>query len=749
MSETLFKEVRYDLGTLVKYIELGDIGLPDIQRPFVWKSIKVRDLFDSMYRGYPVGYLLFWQSAFGNGARTVGEGAKQKSSSLLIVDGQQRLTSLYAVVTGTPVMRDTYETTPIEIAFNPLLERFEVADAAIRRDRSFIPNISTVWEEGVGLFGLVDGYLEALAKDRDVSNDDELQIKSAIQKLHSLLTFPFTALELSAQITEEQVAEVFVRINSQGTPLNQADFILTLMSVFWDEGRRELEEFSRMARKPTTGEPSSFNHFIQPSPDQLLRIGVGIGFRRARLRTVYSVLRGKDLETDTFNPELRDAQFGVLKDAQKRALNLQYWHDYLKAVTRAGYRGGRTISSQNNLLFTYILYLLGRTEFHVAEHDLRSVIAQWFFMSSLTGRYTNSPETAMEFDLARLREISDADGFVETLKRVCDETLTTDYWAIALPNELATSSPSSPSLFAYYAALILLEAKALFSTQGIFDLMDPSVHAKRSAVERHHLFPRKYLKSLGIDSTRDTNQIANYAVVEWQDNGEIGDQAPSEYVPEYRERLSPQDYPQHAYWHALPDDWEHLPYQEFLKQRRVLMAEVIRDGYAVLHGGASPESISTISMADLVGDGEGMTAEFKSTLRVNLHTGEKDPRIELASLKTIAGFLNGEGGTLLVGVADDGTALGIADDGFQNEDKMALHLVNLVRDRIGTQQLVYIHSRFDDIDGERALVVECMPSKSPAFCNDGKIERFYLRTGAATSELSASQTQAYVKERFP
>jgi uncharacterized protein with ParB-like and HNH nuclease domain len=237
MSETVFKQVNYDLNSLVKYIELGEIGLPDIQRPFVWKNAKVRDLFDSMYQGYPVGYLLFWQNEFSDDAHVIGTDTKQKPPRLLIVDGQQRLTSLYAVVKKIPVVRENYEGELIHIAFNPLLEKLEVADAAIRRDNSYIPDISILWSKETDLFEIVDGYLSELKGSREISIDEEKQIKKAISKLQSLLSFPFTALELSTNISEEDVADVFVRINSKGTPLNQADFILTLMSVFWDEGR--------------------------------------------------------------------------------------------------------------------------------------------------------------------------------------------------------------------------------------------------------------------------------------------------------------------------------------------------------------------------------------------------------------------------------------------------------------------------------------------------------------------------------
>jgi len=233
---------------------------------------------------------------------------------------------------------------------------------------------------------VVDKYLETLQSSREVDDEEKKQIRRTISKLRNLLSFPFTALELSTEISEEQVANIFVRINSMGTTLRQADFILTLMSVFWDEGRAQLESFCRKARKPSAGVPSPFNHFIHPDPDQLLRVCVGLGFKRARLQYVYSILRGKDLETEQFSNERRVEQFEVLQQAQGRVLDLQSWHDFMKAIRQAGFRSMKMISSQNNLLFSYILYLIGRTELHVEEFLLRRVIARWFLCpASLVG----------------------------------------------------------------------------------------------------------------------------------------------------------------------------------------------------------------------------------------------------------------------------------------------------------------------------------------------------------------------------
>ena len=433
MSTTAFSQVTFPLRKLVDDIAMGQIGLPDIQRPFVWPNTKVRDLFDSMYRGYPVGYLLFWENGLVSGHRTIGSDAKQLSPNLVIVDGQQRLTSLFAVIRGISVLRSNYKSEHIRIAFNPIGEKFEVTSAAIARDRSFISDISELWSKGASVFRIVEGYLHGLRSVRDVSDDEVKRVEDAIVKLRGLLEFPFTALQLSADTSEEAVAEVFVRINSQGKTLNQADFILTLMSVFWDEGRKALEDFCRQARIPTKGEPSPYNHLIEPSPDQMLRVGVGLAFKRARLEYVYSILRGKNLETGEFSEDRRDVQFKLLRDAQSKVLNLQHWHDFMHCLRQAGYRDWWMIGSQNALLYTYTLYLIGRTELRMAEHTLRQVLAQWFFMSALTRRYTGSPESQMESDLAMLRDVTTSEDFTTRLGHTCSVSLTSDFWDVTLP----------------------------------------------------------------------------------------------------------------------------------------------------------------------------------------------------------------------------------------------------------------------------------------------------------------------------
>ncbi len=587
MSElpTLFKQVSYNLSGLLHYIDTGDIGLPDIQRPFVWNAAKVRDLLDSMYRGFPVGYLLLWANAEVNSSRSIGlEDKTHKVPLLLIIDGQQRLTSLYAVFGGKPVLNEEFQETHIEIAFHPQNGRFEVADAAIRKDPSFISNISDLWVSGKGSYSLITEFLKRLESKHTLTDEDKEVISSNLTRLFNLQNYPFTALEIASTVDEEQVADIFVRINSEGVSLNQADFILTLLSVFWENGRREMENFSRASRViPSLGASSSpFNHFIQPTPDQLLRVAVAVGFHRGRLRSVYQLLRGREINTGVFSPMLRDQQFARLRDALSKVLNLTNWHQFFGSLLAAGFRSGDLVSSQNSLLYAYAFYLIGKTQFAVPNHKLQKLIGRWFYATSLSGRYTSSPETTMEADLNRVKDLDSSDAFVSALDKIIADTLTSDFWTISLPNDLATSTARSSGLFAFYAAQIKLDAPLLFSEKKISYLLDPSIKQKKKAIDRHHLFPRAWLESEGITDLKLINQVANFSLIEWPENIEISDTPPYEYLPMMRERFDTETWMKMCEIHALPNEWENMSYEEFLSTRRILMAQIIYRGFEAL-----------------------------------------------------------------------------------------------------------------------------------------------------------------------
>ena len=744
----LFTTVNYPVQSLIEDIDLGKIGLPELQRPFVWPNVNVRNLFDSLYRGYPAGFLLFWETGAGAGIKGIGSKNEQAAPKLAIVDGQQRLTSLYAVLKGAEVLRASFARERIRIAFNPLSERFDVADAAVMKDKSYIADISELWRPGVQLIRFARTFIKGLADTRALTEDDEAQIEDAISRLHNLPQYQFVALTLNAAVDAETIADVFVRINGEGKKLNQSDFIMTLMSVFWDQGRAELETFAAKATAPSTGQASPFNNFIKPAPDQMLRATVGLALKRARLANVYSVLRGRDAQTGVDDPDRRAEQFGLMQAAQTHVLNLANWHHFLSALTLAGYRGEKMISSQTAVIFSYVVYLMGIVDYAIDKGKVRQAIAEFFFMAAMSGRYTNSTETRFDADLAQLRDLPDGEAFLARLRGIAATTFTPDYWTITLPSQLATSAARSPSLFAYQAALIKLDAEALFSPLKIAALADPTINGSKSALEQHHLFPKGYLEEIGVGDRKLQNQIANFAAVEWPDNLRIGKKPPAAYVPALDAALTGEQRERAYLLHALPPLWWTLPYDDFLVQRRVRMADVIHRAWRALTGSPVDAPAPKVPVTELIATGETDAIEFKSTLRTNLHTGQVDEKMHLAVLKTLAAFLNAKGGTLLVGVADDGEALGLEADKFATEDKMGLHLVSLVRDRIGDIFLPYVHPHFEDYDGKRVLSVRCEKGPKAAYVKDGALHRFFVRGGASTVELQGEAMTEYVKQRF-
>ena len=755
MAVTVFKDSSYNLDGLISRIQRGEIALPDIQRPFVWSNAKVRDLFDSMYKGFPVGYLLLWTNGADAETKQIGTDSKQATPALLIVDGQQRLTSLYAVITGTPVVKKDYTESRIRVAFRPSDETFEVTDAAVENDPEFIPDISEVFKGSSLTF--VNNFFSKLEEYRDVKleNDKKDCIVESIDRLKDLQNYPFRAIELDCTVDEEHVADIFVRINSEGVKLNNADFILTLMSVFWESGRKELEAFSRSAKTPNATTASPFNHFIEPAPDQLLRTAVGLAFRRGRLQYVYSILRGKDLETGVFSPDRRDSQFKSLQDAQATTLDLTNWHEYLKCLQQAGFRSGRMVTSETALMYVYILWLLGRRDFNVEIKRLREIIARWWFMAHTTGRYTGASDSQIEADLNRIRPLKngDTDGFCEMLDRIVRDTFTKDYWEITLPNRLDTSSPKSPPLSAYWAALNILDAEMLFSDLKISTRLDPLVTPVKD-MERHHLFPKAHLKRLDITENYKINAISNMSFVDWADNPAISDKPPMEYWNVMTANMSKSQLDNQMFWHALPIGWEQLNYSEFCEKRRRMIGEVIRDGFHKLRDNETTNPETPSSIRDLISDDESNVVEFKERARWSQGTDKKG-KSEQIIVKSIAGFMNSEGGTLIIGVSDKKVITGLADDyetlSKSNRDGYELFLTQLIADKITGPSPSLVRVSFHELEDKEICRVDVAASAKPVFAsplNNKKHTDFWVRQGNKTDQFHGTELIEYTEEHW-
>ena len=584
MAKMLFTPVPRKLRDLLSEVDNGKLGLPELQRGYVWKSTKVRDLLDSMLKGYPIGYLMIWDSSDSTDkSKQIGTDAKAFSSpKSLVIDGQQRLTSLFAVMYGKEIVDEKFNKKPIIISFNPLTRAFDVGNNATKRGSEWIYNLSEVFLNEPRSFAYISEKVKSIAdareKSGDVLNDDEMQvIQQNIMDLLSLGDFSVPTLEISGNADEEAVADIFVRVNSGGKALGEDDFILTLISVYWQEGRQKIEDFCRSAKTPVQN--TAYNFLFQPSPTHIVRVAMSYGFKRARLRYAYMMLRGRDFERGIYSDALRDEQFNKLKVVLDNVLNIQIWKDFIKCVEAAGFISKSLISSENALVYTYAMYLIGKLDYGVDESSLRKLIAKWFYMTALTGYYTGSTESAVEADMADLRSVETKSAFISLFENKISAVLTRDFFEITLPNNLANSAPRNPAWFGYCAALNIHDARVLFSTLHIRDLFSPTANASKNALERHHLFPKAYLAKIGITDDRDRNQQGNFAFIEWHDNIKILDTSPAEYMKERLSEISIDEKANIYADHALPDNWEHMEYTEFLKERRVLMAKVIKRGY--------------------------------------------------------------------------------------------------------------------------------------------------------------------------
>lgn len=580
VREGVFNITTFKVSQLVTKIETGDIALPELQRPFVWENTKVRNLIDSLYKGLPTGLLILWEVGIvEDDFKQIGSDKPSHPTSL-IIDGQQRLTSLYAVLTGDYVIDKKFNKKQIKISFNPMTEEIAGLDSSKERDPEWINNITDIFKNK---YQVINNYINTLKEKKPDLPLDEQKIIDNIEELEDIIHYQFSVVQLSHNLTPEEVSEIFVRINSQGKTLNQSDFILTLMSVYWDEGRKALETFSKECEKPSM-DSSPFNR-IKATPDDknLLRVGISYAFLRGRLKYAYSILKGRNLELQETTPEERIKNFDIFKDAQEDVLNLVNWHAFIDIVAEIGFVHYKLlISSELGFYATYAFYLIGKYKFNVKHDELKRVIQKWFVFTQLTQRYSNSAESKLEKDLAPFRE--DNANFVEILNNIMNSELHEDYWNITLPEKLI-SSKFNYAGNVYVASKIFQDTKVLFSNDKIGPNLDPLIKSTKNSVDKHHIFPKNYLIGLGYGQT-EYNQQANYIYLKYQDNIKISDRAPEEYWFMMLGSLNSdeREYIEQHYTDIfdLPHEFWKMNYPDFLKARRELMAKSIKNYFKKL-----------------------------------------------------------------------------------------------------------------------------------------------------------------------
>lgn len=587
MGKELFDNIPSKVEDLLSDVKNGRIGLPDLQRPFVWKDNKVRELLDSMMKGYPIGYIMLWASPEDyENTGYIGKNDKiYKQPDDLVIDGQQRLTALLAAMYGVTIKDKDYKERKIRISFNPLTREFDVWTPAFERNPEWISEISSVFmaDQEHNISKLRKAYIRKVNEGRvkngesELTDDEEDIVEQNINDLLNLNIYSLPTLKINSKADEENVADIFVRVNSGGQNLTEKNFIETLIAVYDNAVHDKINKFCAESRIPANG--TSFNQILQVDPSHLIRMAVGVGFRRARLRYAYMLLRGKDLKTGEITQDVRQDNLRIFKEALDEVTNLNNWHAFMNIFASAGYLKGNLVASSNAVVFSYVLYLIGKYDYKVPSLKLQKIICKWIFMSTITGFYTGSTESEVEKQFADLRDVSNADEFVAYLNAVIANKFTDDYFEYSLPAELNSSSATSPAWYGYIAAINVLGTPMLFSTAPLSQYFVLGTSGDKNSVDKHHIFPKHYLEKIGYSNDRDRNQIANFTYLDYATNIDISDNPPIEYVGRYREKLGEEGYKLACAQNALPENFEQLSYPEFLNKRRLLMAQIVKKAY--------------------------------------------------------------------------------------------------------------------------------------------------------------------------
>ena len=591
MATELFKNIPSKVGDLVRDVRIGKIGLPDLQRPFVWKDNKIRELYDSMLKGYPIGYIMLWESPADYDEKKSGIGINGKiytEPKELVIDGQQRLTALVASMYDVKVKDKNFVEREIKISFNPLTREFAVWTSAFERTPEWIPKVSDVFlaKENNTISAFRRKYIRAVNEARNkrvekaLTDAEEDLIENNINDLLNLSEYSLPTLEISYNAREEDVADIFVRVNSGGQSLTENNFIQTLISVYENETSDQMNLFCEQSRIPASG--TSYNNIIAIEPSHLIRMAVGVGFRRARLRYAYMLLRGKNLETGKYSAEERQENLAKFKEALLKVMDLNNWHAFLNCIGEAGYISKTQIASSNAVVFSYVLYLIAKYDYKLDAVRLKKTIAKWFFMGAITYFYTGSTESEVEKQFADLRNVHDAEQFIAYIERTITTRFTEDYFRLTLPNELNSAAAISPAWNGYIAAQVVLNTPMLFSATPVSKYFILGASGTKNAVDKHHIFPKNYLTQIGYMTDRERNQIANFTYLDYVTNIDISDDPPVEYVERYRNRMGEAEYHKTCEDHALPPDFEKMEYIEFLKERRLRMAQIVQKAYKKL-----------------------------------------------------------------------------------------------------------------------------------------------------------------------
>jgi hypothetical protein len=550
---------------LVDKVQRGELTLPEMQRRYVWPATRVRDLLDSLYRGYPSGTILVWETDEDIETRQLAVRSTKNpttSQKLLLLDGQQRVTSLSAILEGQPVQVRNRRR-PIDILFNlehptgaptevtevdendtnsdaEEIEDEEISERDIQeemRKRTFVVasralQNDPVWVLVSDIFKKTD---KEILKPIGITSDDERWDKysARLQQIRKISDYPYVMHVLEKDMSYEEVTEIFVRVNSLGIKLRGSDLALAQITSRWKGFMGLIEKFA--------------TEFGDDS-DYILESGLPVrslvvfATHQSRFRTV-----GK-ISKETLEESWRSAMNG-----------LRFAINFLRS--NAGIDNLKFLSSPFLLIPIAVYATLNDEKLNPEEEK---TLLRWFYLAHMRGHYSmGSSESILEADLSILFKNKSLDELIEQLQRHVKK-FTVD------SNDLMNRSIRSPFFSMLYFVLKQNEAKDWWSGLKLSDKHMGTSHT----IQYHHIFPKSLLRDANYEQ-REINEIANMAFIGGKTNRQITNKEPREYLEKEvitkrgDEALTSQLIP------LKRDLWEIKNYRDFLAWRRNSIAESI------------------------------------------------------------------------------------------------------------------------------------------------------------------------------
>lgn len=596
MEDTKFSLNQTPISTILAWVESGAIAIPEIQRPFVWTSTQVRDLMDSLYQGYPVGYIITWQ----NPDIKLKDGTTSQGKRILI-DGQQRIMALRAAISGLNVVDKRYKKRRIAISFNPLTEEFRTRTSSTERGKEWISDIAEVMVNGYDTLTFVDEYV---ARNPGTTRQ---KVNARLNRLIQIKNKQIGEIQLSPSLDINIVNEIFVRINASGVNLSNADFAMSKIAVYEKDPGDEMgmrlrkfidyfahlsaapDQFKDIAQNDTEFAKTDYfakiawlknetDDLYDPTYNDIIRVVGLTQFARGKLGDVVSLLSGRNFETRQDEKEIADLSFQKLEKGLYQFTNENKFKQFVQNILRgSGYDEPNMLIARNAVNYAYAMYLrlLDIGENHA---DANSLVRRLLAISLMTGRHSGGFETQFEQDIKRIQSAGDMAKFIATLE---EQELSDVFWNSTLVDEFDKPTTNNPFWHMFIAAQNKLLKQSFLSKNNIArDLATDDIH---------HIFPKNYLVKHGYDKSK-YNRIANFVHLRNDINISVSDLAPREYLGDilsgnnnhHSDIVNEAEMVNNFEDNAVPKillQAEVDDYDEFLRQRQRLMAEMVRDYY--------------------------------------------------------------------------------------------------------------------------------------------------------------------------